>query len=652
MKKLITILLLIILIATLLPGAPVLAGLPFSPHEDPETATDTFGAISLLNYYGEIMGLISEGNFADVDNLLAQLDGANIPDDLRDIINLYNSLTSDVSAKLDSIDTLLDEAASLLSQNRLSEAQDKLDEVGTEITEAENLLAELTTATRTLGEKVGVFASAASGLLKKAYDNMDGMVQKVHDLKDRYESLQEQLDEQVREKEADLTPTQLSLNVPAEEIFVGNEVTLSGMLKDKDSEDNSPLGSRVIALYIVDSLQGTVTTDEEGKYSKSLTVPYKYVSTMEVRAVYTPADSDKDIYQGTSATETIQIGFYDTYLELTVPEEAHPGFPMSVNGRITSDGSSLNGRIVEVFLDDGSLPQASGKTGEDGQFTLILTPPSDTSVGDHTLNVSVASWQRYAGVSEEITLTITKMVTQVEVRSPYIVFSSSDITITGCVLSGGAPVPGAVVTLTLRGESVETITGEDGEFRAVLHIPLDPTYMGNQAVEVTVIPAEPWYDQTQTEVKTFVANIINIGFLFVALVCIGVVLYTRRRGQVDISLPGQIVTVAPPVEQVAKDEASKATPHRPHGGGAVGAYYDAVEIVEAVSSVAFEPHMTMREFLKDCRTGLGDVEEDFTILTAIAEKALYSAVAPGDEEITRAENLSQQVQRGLKSGLA
>jgi hypothetical protein len=77
-------------------------------------------------------------------------------------------------------------------------------------------------------------------------------------------------------------------------------------------------------------------------------------------------------------------------------------------------------------------------------------------------------------------------------------------------------------------------------------------------------------------------------------------------------------------------------------------YFESMKAVGEKAEISMEPHMTLREFLKEVMPELGDATGAFVELTGLAERALYSPCMPGEEGALRAENLASRVERVIK----
>ncbi len=148
--------------------------------------------------------------------------------------------------------------------------------------------------------------------------------------------------------------------------------------------------NRVVALLLDGTKVADVNTDSNGQYNTIFNVPYHYVNTMTVQALYAPTSSlDKETYlAGLSTKISINILFNQTHLNITTPNVAYPGLSYTVNGAVTSqDGSPLNQRVVRLLFDEEIVGQV--KTDELGLFSIESILNSQTEMGVHSLTANI-----------------------------------------------------------------------------------------------------------------------------------------------------------------------------------------------------------------------------------------------------------------------
>jgi hypothetical protein len=651
MKKLAIILIFVICAATLLPDISVMAQPAYTPCENPATATSTLDAYSFLTNYADILSLISAADYKNATMLLDRLKYVSIPADLQYITDRYSNLTQQLINVLNNLENQLDEASALLNQYRLNEASQILRSAGILVAQAEILMSNLQDATVALSQSLGVFAVPAQSRVTEAYNQLQSMIQRLNELISRYKALLSSINDNAQVIKGErLKPTELSLNLNAAVVFVGGYVSASGIL----TSNGQALSGRPIALLLEGKQVAAATTGSDGSYSAIVSIPYEYVDNMIVEALYTPAGNDVGVYLASvSPVLTVDVTFYETKLETTVPDQAYPGLSITVNGNVTSeDGLPLSQRTVILLFDGGLLAEA--ETGSDGLFGIQATLSSQTQTGAHSLNVTVEPLGTYAGTSHESTLNIVKMASKIDVKVPSLVVLPAGIYVEGNASSASGAVGQAAVTIEIASTAVDAKTAANGEFNATLKMPLNLVFVGFQELDVKIEPAEPWQASSQTQVSVFIVNPVNLGLASSVFIVVGAVLSTRwgkskpKREEKSSETPAFV----PQPENVAKAAVLAKSEFMFEGvkGKVLEAYVKAMRAVESVNEISLKPHMTLREFLYDAQPKIGDAVNPFANLTVLAERALYSPHQPRIEEVAKAEDLATKVETVLKHG--
>jgi len=648
MKRLLAILL-IVIVAALIFCVPVLANLPHVPHEDPATAESSIDVRSLLWYYGDVLEMVSLGEYERAEGLIQGLEYANIPEDYKDIVDRYSDLACELLTTLDNLDEALGEASSLLEQYRIDEAAVRLGEARVLFDQVESILSDIEEeGIEELSSHLGVFDTPAGSLEREAYGSLHAVIDMVEELIDESQSLLESLSgESAAIEEKELQPTTITLQLSPAAAFVGETITAKGSL----TSEEEPLPNRSITMLLDGEPVATATAGSSGSFEVQVSIPFEYVLTMTVEALYVPGDDDRDKYLAAiSPSQEVGVKFYQTDLEIEAPDEAYPGLPVVVSGEIAWEGGeAADGRNVKVLLDDGLLATLSV---QEERFDVEVTPEPGISVGEHTLTVTVDPQGRYAGVSKGTLLNIVRMLPEVDVDAPTFTLIPSTIHVRGKVHSP-LPLEGARVSVEMGDASTEVETLEEGEFSAKLSMGLDLVFVGLEELVVKVEPVEPWHGPVEVKVRVFVINLTNVGLTVVAAAVLGVLLVTKRRGRtgkeeappLDAPLVVERRTEAAPVAKPAvKFEGIK--------GRLLEAYLRAAVVVEEATRVRMEPHMTLREFMREATPRMHSAFEAFARLTALAERALYSSHVPEAEEAAEAEKLTLEVEEVLKGGLA
>jgi hypothetical protein len=626
-------------------SSPVLAQPIHTPHQNPVIAEDSPGLVSLLLFYGNVFAAAVIGQYQDAQSMLEELEYAHIPDELRYLIDRYNSLSRQLFTTLDNLELLLDEASALLAHYHISEAKQKLDAAEVAIPSAQLLLKDIEAATNILSDRLGVLAPLAGGEIRQAYDRLVEIQHRLRQRIDELNQLRQRLAQRHEIQAAvELIPTELSLSITPASVFVGDSITASGRL----TADGSPLANRKLTL-LLDNEPLAITTDFDGSYATDITIPYKYVSTMTLSAIYTPFGNDIGIYQGSqSPLVIVNTSFYPTLLEASAPETAHPGLPIIVSGHVSPTNGTVD-RVIKVLLDNTQLAEEI----TEGQFSLQITLPPQISMGEHSLTVVAAPQERYSGASTSLSINISRLPIQADIKVPLLMVITRPIQISGKVYHNRDPMQDARVSLTFRDLSTTVKTATDGSFTTTIDVPLDLFLVGPQELIITIEPVEPWYTSLQKKRWMFTINPVNIGLMLVAVISLGPLIFSRVRTRPPSRREKMVTpevrhperpTVAPPLRLKRQLTGIK--------GRILSAYLDGLEAVEKVTSIPMLPHTSLREFVNAAAPQLPTAIKPFTELTTIAEIALYSAHRLDEDTATRAEQLATTITEELHSGTA
>jgi hypothetical protein len=643
MKRLAIALSILILLTMLSPA--VLAQPTHPPHQNPATAEDSPGLVSLPLFYGNVFATAVIGQYQDAQSMLKELAYAHIPDELRYIIDRYNSLSRQLITILDNLELLLYEASTLLADYQISAAKQKLDAAEAAIPGAQLILEEIEATTTILSDRLGVLAPLAGTEIRQAYDRLVEMQHRLRQRIDELNQLRQSLAQRQEIQAVELIPTKLSLSITPASVFVGDSITVSGRL----TADRSPLANRKLTLLLDDEPLLAITTDLDGSYVTDITIPYIYVSTMTLRAIYIPAGNDIGIYQGSQSPPVIvNTSFYPTLLEASAPETAHPGLPITISGHVSSTDGPVD-RIIKVLLDNTQLAEEI----TEGQFSLQIALPPQIPTGEHNLTVVAAPQKRYSGASTSLSINISRLPIQADIKVPLLIAIPRPIQISGKVYHNRNPIQDAQVNLTFGDLSATVRTATDGSFTTTVDIPLDLFLVGPQELIITIEPVEPWYASLQIKRGIFTINPANIGLLLVAVIPLGLLIFSGVRTRPPSRREKMVTpearrpeppTVAPPLRP--KHELTGIKDR------ILSAYLNGLEAVEKVTSIPMLPHTSLREFVNAATPQLPTAIKPFTELTTIAEIALYSAHRLDEDTATRAEQLATTITEELRSGTA
>jgi DNA-binding ferritin-like protein len=406
MKHIAILLAVVIVASALLPCTTVKAEPSFVPHEDPSEAQSTLDVYSFLSQYVEILSFISSEQYQNASALTEQLAQMTVPEDLSYIINRYNNLTQELIQVLSDLRSTLDSASAMLDHYQLDDAAQALDKAGVLVARAQILLSDLQDATTTLSQRLGIFAAPANSKIREAYNQLQGLLDRLKDLIDQYHALLQRIHQQVEEvRNENLQPTALSLGLNTTNCFVGEFVSAYGTLTSNEQS----LQNRTVIMMLDGARVVNCTTNSNGGYFAVLQMPYKYSGSVTVNALYVPAGNDVGVYLGCSSPSvTVDLLSYKTNLDVSMPAQGYPGLPLTIGGEVTSQQNvPLSGREVRVLLDNSVV--ATIQTDAGGAFEGQMTIDTQAKIGTHKVTVIVDPKGRYAGTSQELTLSVVKL---------------------------------------------------------------------------------------------------------------------------------------------------------------------------------------------------------------------------------------------------
>ncbi len=354
----------------------------------------------------------------------------------------------------------------------------------------------------------------------------------------------------------------------------------------------------------------------------------------------------KEEYEA-SAPQKIPTG-----LILEVPEQIYPGLPYKISGQITYDDNTPSiERDVKLLWDN--LPIDTVYTYRDQSvFEIEVTPDENTILGEHILKVIIEANDQYSNASENVTLIVVQDLPEIKIDDLSYKILSRKVQVRGKVESE-TPLQESIVIIARKGTSTSISISPDGEFEALLGLPLGVINIGEQDIKIRFVSSKVWQSSTEVTAEIFILDIFSIGFISTAFIAIGMIIYVRRRGGLGKgeSRIEELPTSPESTQEYTnlslrefEEEDLKGT-----RGQIFRAYTETTKMVENVTKVVVEPYMTLREFLKETTPKLNGAVQAFTELTCLTEDALYSPRMPGLDDAERAESLVTIVKETLKS---
>jgi hypothetical protein len=666
MKRAIVALFVTILLGIFSPGLPTLAQPLKIPHENPATARKTPIERDLLTTYSDIIDLAARSQYASAQDMLRELKQASVPSSITLVFDQYSGLFQQLLTHLDSLESQLDEIATLLAANQVGQARERLKTVETAIKEARSLVKDIEAATAGLDEKLGAFGGLLpDDPLARAHDRLQQEVGRLTDIIDSYDSIKRDLDGRYAEL-AKLEPVELDLDISPSSAFVGDTVTAAGRLVSR----GGPLSGRTVAIVTGGTTLATSATTPGGSYKVPVAVPYGYTDSVEFTAVYEPAGGDAAVYLGAqSQPVAIATSYYPSQLVFSLPESIYPGTAFTLTGQV-SRGEGPGSREITVTLDGKFLASAAVA----GQFSLEISPPRGTPAGRQQLTITLTPQGRYSGASDTRWTTVAIMNRQVRAETPSIILLRRAVRVRGAVYNGPEPAGGAPVNLGLNHWQTTAVTAPDGTFQAEVPLysvppaaPLagNPFYVnaGYAALPFNLFPigwqdliitsSDPGSPSGTFEMKKRIVSVnpLTAGLLAAMLAAAWVLVYQRQRKTEQVSVraaaperPAVTTPVAPLPVPVPRLTGIR--------GKVLAAYRSGLSAVEKVTGLVMGPDTTLREFLKTAPLPSPDVRDNFTELTGIAESTLYSRGDPRRDTAARAEELARTIKEDLDRGAA
>lgn len=411
MRRWLLILMACLTLAALVPGNALAQGPP-PPHKDPAAVEGGFDVLTLFRYYGSVLRLLSSANYEDAKELLEQLQLANIPEDIRFLIERYGDLLGRLGDTLDAADSSLTRASTLIDLGERSAAVEELQEAGNLLTRAQRLLEELRAATETVGRRFGVFGLSLEDPLREAFDQLQSLLERLAALQEQYAMTLERLETAATAPPVEPTPvaaveptpvyaTLVEFTAP-EQGYPGRSLRIAGRVSSPDGPAlTGPVPLNILLdRVILDEFTSQPAFEREIRLSDDTQVG-RHVLTVEVLP--------HGFYQGTRAERPLEVVLARPTLTLDAPGFAFLPGDVRVSGDLASELGPLVNALVTLEL-TGKRVQV--RTDGDGHFTASLgVSLSGAFLGPQALHVMVDPAEPWhLGVSREVSIFIVNGV--------------------------------------------------------------------------------------------------------------------------------------------------------------------------------------------------------------------------------------------------
>jgi hypothetical protein len=664
MRNTMAVLLAIIVIALAFAGTTVI-GASLVPHEDPSIAEGYFNISIPLLHYGDIFEMLAEKNYSRARELIKELDldSVNLPVELCFIMSRYSDLGTELTDALDELEATLGRCEELLSQNMLEETVLEIENAKKLVSMVRALINDIDIATEELFSALVPFVSAGDlQAVNTAKERLQRALDRLAILEALYlERLQTIEIEAEGEPARALIATELTMEISPTRVWVGEQVTVSGVLRSTDG----PVGMKELSIYLEGVSFSSIPTTSSGSYSISFALPYWYIPEIKVQAFYIPIGSDLEKYAASSSRAEEIITLYNsTEPKIEVPDKAYPGLPVEMAGSLKSEGN-IAGRIINTLLDGEHLFTAV--TDDNGNFKHHGILDRKIQTGEHKLGffISADNKSRTAGTSFYRTLPVIKISPEMDIRIPRFVFLPQHIEVTGqsfppVFIHGEIAVAGelystlalreAELTMEMAGFATKNIINE-GIFQVYMELPFSFNIVGYQQVKAKLLPSDSWHFPITKTARIFVINVVYLAIILLTLILAIVFLFLRLP--VVFRNPRRrahgILYISPLPDDQKRPRISLFRPQAADNKGIIiYAYYLAVAAVQKLSGIIFQPQMTVREFSNHAKSTLGRMARLFTNLTSLAERALYSHHMLDKEEASSAKEAAEELGRGEK----
>lgn len=637
-----------LLALAMLAGASPVAAV--EPHENPDTAPLVFDGVALLQKYSQALDNVLSKNATGVEQLQEQSTLANIPDVLRNTVDNFLSSGYSLGGLIPMIEADLENSKEMLRQYRLDETKQSVASAKDKLNQAYSVLGVMERAASDTGRWWQADTARPGSSLRQVYDEVQAKLlslRRLLDLSfDMHYSLTQQSETLIATSGLILRPTNLTLTIEPETAFVGDKVTFRGVF----SAEGEPLSGRIVTLLLDHSPVSSFLTGSDGIFHGEVALPYRYVSEMNLQALYYPVGNDIGQYLGSSSpVVTIKVLYYETGLNLEVPQTAYPGRKLVLKGNLDYGGNPVpEERLLSLYQDGELAAEATVGT----TFPLELMIAENTSMGRHRLTLYIAPQKRYAPAQSAVDLEVIKVTPVIEADVTRVVLLPFTQDIRGKVYSSLGPLRNAGLEIVLGGRTVSTRSLDDGTFHARLGTGMSLTLLGSQDLRITVTPVEPWYRTASLVISLLVINPANMLLLALAIAIPALLSLSRLRKRV-------VATAVSPLPELVPALVKKESPPRlgildPGANGTpdpilLNLYRGILRLVQEATALVLSPYHTLREFARESAPGLGVFGGYFQEFTAMIERLLYSRHRLTETDTARAREISQRLKEGVKS---
>ena len=253
---------------------------------------------------------------------------------------------------------------------------------------------------------------------------------------------------------ANKTLTYLTLNTDKSVYTIGETVQITGLSTD---DEETTLSGKSIKIYVNNELVDTVTTLNNGTFSKNVTVETS--GNVTIRAVF---DGDED-YRSSMANVNITVNKKTSTISFAANKASYDlGETISLTGTLKSGTTNIGSASIEIY--DGETLLDTVTTDNSGAFSKTV---SAVALGSKTYKAVYEGSSTYASVtSSDVNITITKRTPTISlVTSSAAVTVGGSYTLSGALLYNSSGVGSAAIKIYNGATLVDTVnTANDGTF--------------------------------------------------------------------------------------------------------------------------------------------------------------------------------------------
>jgi len=419
---------------------------------------------------------------------------------------------------------------------------------------------------------------------------------------------------------SNLTRTDLSLDMNASSVWVGDSLLVSGRLIGGGVGME---GRRIV--FKMGNYSWITVTGFDGYYSKLISVPYLYKSSVELRGFYWPDKLDAEKFTPATGARRFELLYYEPVLKMDYDDVAFPGRLWNVSGKLSFNDTGLNGNNIVV---SGFGVTKKVVTRDGGYFELGVSVPFDRDLGWNLVLVESIGYTVYSGAEEFANVNVIKKALNINLDTSRWVFSGSGVPVYYTVSSGGVDLNGCRVRL-ISEEDVGLDYSQEGTGSVRIHIPLC-ILSGDYSWRLEAKPKESWIRSGTVSGSFYVVNTVIVMLILGLLGAATVYLKRNLGSRIDDTKTPEETLITPVSEPVSKS----ATPK----GSFSTLFLTALRFIEDLSGLSMKPSDTLREYLIRVLDTLGErLAGLFNQIVSRYERWLYGR--PHEPEFEKVELL-------------